>query len=162
MTIVVVAAITSATKNAKASTRRTWAGEINARVIYVLSGTSEIARVQENWLSITKLSGTRLAISYDGPILPKMSIRSGILFRIALDSDTVAQALETVAQGQVPTMSIMASVIRPLAQPCVRVPLEMLKELRGQEVSLEMAKLALVDAWETDRKTGKAALENET
>lgn len=151
----VVAVITSSMKNEEASTRHHWVGQINARVISVLSKTPEKAR-QESWLSITKFSGTKLVLQYNGPIMPKVSLRSGILFRFSLSRAEVETALEAVARDEVPILTVEAGLIRPLAQPCVRVPLDLLRELRGQEAITEAARRALVDAWGLDRRTGKA------
>ena len=47
-------------------------------------------------------------------------------------------------------------IIRPMDEPCVRVPLSILKELRGQESGIEYSRRALVRTWSEDRRTGKA------
>jgi hypothetical protein len=132
---------------------------IKARIVRVLGDRApKVSLEQEHWLSINKLTGTIVNLSYSGPILTNLSIRSGILFRLAMPAVEVEKALLAVARDEEPEVSVKEpEVIRPMNEPCVRVPLSILRELRGQEAGIEYSRRALVRTWSQDRRTGKAA-----
>lgn len=129
---------------------------VKARVIRILSESPKLSVESESWLSILKFTGTVVNLTYSGPILKNVSIRPGILFRCSLPQREVEQALEQIAQDETPELHVRPEVIRPMAEPCVRVPLSILRELRGQEAGIEYTRRALVQTWSEDRQTGKA------
>jgi hypothetical protein len=95
-------------------------------------------------------------MQYRGPLLPKMVLRSGILCRTEMPLDVANRALDELAADGTPTALFEPRLVRPLSEPCVRVPLSLLRELRGQEPSTDRQRIALVRAWGDDRKTGTA------
>jgi hypothetical protein len=103
------------------------------------------------------LVGLLMKVDYVGYLLPRMSVRSGLLFRAALPLEVAEAALDQVAKDNEPVITCQVSEIRPMAEPCVRVPLSLLRELRGQEARAEMSRRSLVKTWGEDRRTGKMA-----
>lgn len=103
------------------------------------------------------LVGSVVQISYSGNLLPNMVIKVGILFRVSLPLETANAALDDIANGVPPeyTISFTPNLIRPMTEPCVRVPLSLLRDLRGQESFAEMTRRALIKTWSEDRRTGK-------
>ena len=132
---------------------------IRARIIRILGDRApRVPLEQEHWLSINKLTGIAINLQYSGPILTNLSIRSGILFRLSVPGLEVEKALLAVANEEEPEIVVTEpEVIRPMNEPCVRVPLSILRELRGQEAGIEYSRRALVRTWSEDRRTGKAA-----
>lgn len=94
-------------------------------------------------------------VDYQGVLLPNMVVRSGILFRLGIPLEDANQALDLIADGQDPVLRLSPEVIRPMSEPCPRVPLSLLRELRGQEAGTEMSRRALLKIWSEDRRTGK-------
>ena len=88
------------------------------------------------------LTGLVLNITYNGPLVPNLSIHPGILFRVSIPLADAEKALDEVA----------------MPEPCARVPLSLLQELRGQEAGTEFSRRAIMRFWSEDRRTGKAAL----
>lgn len=102
------------------------------------------------------LIGSSVEVSYAGIMLPYMVLKVGILFRLGLPLDTANLALDEIAEGKSAVLKVQPELIRPMAEPSVRVPLSLLRELRGQEAGMEMSRRALVKAWSEDRRTGKS------
>jgi len=104
------------------------------------------------------LVGVRLVLKYQGTLLPQLALRAGVLCRVELPLAVAESLLDQIANdvlpSDIPPATVRVDVIRPLNEPCVRVPLSRLRELRGQEAGGEMCRRALVDAWSTDRRTG--------
>jgi len=151
-TIDVGAVIVSSDKTRKDG-RNHWS--VKARIFQIISRQPKVN--EDTWMSILNLTGTSLNLSYNGPYIPNMSFRSGIVFRLALSITDVEQALEAAARGETPELTVNPEVLRPLSEPCARVPLSILRELRGQEAGIEYSRRALVQAWGEDRKTGDHA-----
>lgn len=103
------------------------------------------------------LIGTTVSIKYAGVMLPHMILKVGILFRLNVPLESANAALDKIADGQEPTIDVEPQLIRPMAEPSARVPLSLLRELRGQELGTEMSRRALVKAWSEDRRTGKSS-----
>lgn len=101
------------------------------------------------------LVGTSVDVDYQGVLLPNMVARTGILFRLSIPLAAANEALDAIAEGRTPTIEVAPEVIRPMTEPCARVPLSLLRELRGQEAGTEMSRRALVKVWSEDRRTGK-------
>jgi hypothetical protein len=118
--------------------------QIRGRVVDVQAKAAERALV-----------GTTVIVEYSGILLPNMVIRTGILFRLSIPLDKVNAALDEVAEGKEASISVAPEIIRPMAEPCARVPLSLLRELRGQESGTEMSRRALVKTWSEDRRTGR-------
>jgi len=138
----------------KGEVRTHW--DIKARV--VRADGPKVSVEQDHWLSMNRLVGTLVNLHYAGPIMKNLSIRSGILFRMSLPVEAVEVALSDIVEGMEPTIMVTSSeIIRPMAEPCVRVPLSVLRELRGQEAGIESTRRALVKTWSQDRRTGNAA-----
>jgi hypothetical protein len=85
-----------------------------------------------------------------------MVLKAGILFRLGLPIESANLALDEIADGKNSVLKVQPDLIRPMAEPSVRVPLSLLRELRGQEAGMEMSRRALVKAWSEDRRTGKS------
>lgn len=102
------------------------------------------------------LIGSMVEVSYSGSMLPYMVLKVGILFRLGIPLEVANSALDEIADGKNPITKVQPDLIRPMAEPSVRVPLSILRELRGQEAGMEMSRRALVKAWAEDRRTGKS------
>ena len=102
------------------------------------------------------LIGSVVEVAYSGIMLPHMIIKVGILFRLGIPLDVANAALDDIADGKDSIVKVEPDLIRPMAEPSVRVPLSLLRELRGQEAGMEMSRRALVKAWAEDRRTGKS------
>lgn len=102
------------------------------------------------------LIGSSVEVSYAGIMLPYMVLKAGILFRLGLPIESANLALDEIADGKNSVLKVQPDLIRPMAEPSVRVPLSLLRELRGQEAGMEMSRRALVKAWSEDRRTGKS------
>jgi hypothetical protein len=103
------------------------------------------------------LINSTIEVRYKGVILQNMVLKVGILFRVSIPLDVANSALDKIAEGVEHLISIEPELIRPMAEPSVRVPLSLLRELRGQELGTEMSRRSLVKAWSEDRKTGKSS-----
>lgn len=131
--------------------------DVSARIVSPVRGPRAPIETAP-WLSVNKLSGTIVNLQYSGLLLKNLNFRPGILFRFAMSSVDVENALAEVAEGREPEITIDSpDIVRPMAEPCVRVPLSILSELRGQEARIEYGRRALVKTWSEDRRTGKAS-----
>lgn len=104
------------------------------------------------------LTGLLLKIRYNGPLVPNLSIRPGILFKVGIPVPVAEKALDEVAEERYPEIAVDPEILKAMPEPCVRVPLSLLRELRGQELGTEFSRRALVRTWSEDRRTGNAAL----
>jgi len=129
-----------------------WA--LRARVIKILSDHPKLP-ADHGWMSPLRFVGTTLNIRYAGTVLHQLRLTPGIVFRLSIPKPDVAVALEQIANDQEPELALEPDFIRPMDEPCVRVPLSVLTELRGQEAGIEYARRALVQTWSKDRRTGK-------
>lgn len=120
-----------------------------------LSITGRIVDLRVRASAERSLVGAAVKVDYQGVMLPNMVTKTGILFRLPIPLDVANQAIDQIADGAEPTISVTPDVIRPMTEPCARVPLSILRELRGQEAGTEMSRRALVKVWSEDRKTGK-------
>jgi len=101
----------------------------------------------DHWLSPLKVIGLSAEATFTGPLLPKLVLRPGILVRLAIPEAVIGAALEAYASGEAAhVMRFTTDVLRPMNEPCVRVPITLLRELRGFEARSEYARRALVDA----------------
>lgn len=116
---------------------------------------SRIVSVKAEVPAEKALIGSRLLVNYSGVLLPNMVLRTGILFRASIPLADANKALDVVAEHGSAEIQISPDIIRPMAEPCARVPLSLLRELRGQEVGTEMSRRALVKMWSEERTTGK-------
>jgi hypothetical protein len=101
------------------------------------------------------LIGSTLHVRYEGILLPNMILKTGILFRLSIPIDAANAALDSIADGNAASIIVKPTIIRPMSEPCARVPLSLLRELRGQELGTELSRRALVKTWSEDRSTGK-------
>jgi hypothetical protein len=102
------------------------------------------------------LTGATVNVKYSGVLLPYMILKIGILFRLNIPLEQANAALDEVAEGKDPVIAVEPELIRPMSEPSARVPLSLLRELRGQELGTELSRRALVKAWSEDRRTGKS------
>lgn len=116
---------------------------------------ARIVNVVTRFSAEMALVGLPLRVEYAGYLLPRMSLRSGLLFRVGIPISVAEGALDAVAEGKEPVVACTATNVKSMAEPCVRVPLSLLKELRGQEARGERSRQALVRTWSEDRRTGK-------
>lgn len=107
------------------------------------------------------LTGLLLKIRYNGPLVPNLSIRPGILFKVSIPVSVAEKALDEVAEERYPEIAVEPEILKAMPEPCVRVPLSLLRELRGQEIGTEFSRRALVRTWSEDRRTGTAALSDD-
>lgn len=114
-----------------------------------------VVDVHTRVISERALVGSVLDVEYSGVLLPNMILKTGILFRMSVPLDKLNEALDTIANGAEPTIVLTPEIIRPMAEPCARVPLSLLRELRGQEPNTERVRRALVKTWSEDRRTGR-------
>jgi hypothetical protein len=103
------------------------------------------------------LINSTIEVRYNGIMLQNMVLKVGILFRVSIPLEVANSALDKIAEGADHVISIEPELIRPMSEPSVRVPLSLLRELRGQELGTEMSRRALVKAWAEDRRTGKSS-----
>jgi hypothetical protein len=103
------------------------------------------------------LINSTIEVRYNGIMLQNMVLKVGILFRVSIPLEVANNALDKIAEGADHIISIEPELIRPMSEPSVRVPLSLLRELRGQELGTEMSRRALVKAWAEDRRTGKSS-----
>lgn len=96
------------------------------------------------------LIGQRMRLTYDGVLLAQLALKRGILFRVQMPLLLANAALDRLAQGNPTTIEFQPLFIRPMEEPCVRVPLSLLRELRGQEIGTEYSRRALVSLWNGD------------
>lgn len=101
------------------------------------------------------LIGSAVSVTYSGVLLPNMVVKTGILFRLSVPIELANAALDEIAEGRDAVIRTEPDVIRPMAEPCARVPLSLLRELRGQEAGTEMSRRALVKTWAEERRTGR-------
>jgi hypothetical protein len=116
-----------------------------------------IASVQSRMTAEKALVGFEVVLHHQGSVLPGLPLRPGVLCRAALSLEKVNEALDQIAGGldvETATVVFQPETIRPMAEPCARVPLSLLRELRGQESTTEMTRRALVKVWSEDRRTG--------
>lgn len=109
--------------------------------------TSVVAKVPAE----RALIGQRLHLSYDGVLLAQLALKRGILFRVQVPLALANDALDALANGAPKPIEFQPAFIRPMDEPCVRVPLSLLRELRGQEIGTEYGRRALVSLWSTAR-----------
>lgn len=93
------------------------------------------------------LIGQRMSLVYDGVLLAQLALKRGILFRVQMPLALANEALDKLALGQPTAVKFQPLFIRPMEEPCVRVPLSLLRELRGQEIGTEYSRRALVSLW---------------
>ena len=93
------------------------------------------------------LIGQRMSLVYDGVLLAQLALKRGILFRVQMPLALANEALDRLALGEPTAIKFQPLFIRPMEEPCVRVPLSLLRELRGQEIGTEYSRRALVSLW---------------
>ena len=117
-----------------------------------------------NWFSIYSIIGSKLMLKFttnrprgkDRVLLPNVTLGVGNLARIYLDRADIELVLDKVACSDVSVSEVAIENIYPCNTPCVRVPLSLLEELRGQEAfRAERARAAIIETWKTDRHTGR-------
>lgn len=123
---------------------------------------ARVVRVDARVPAERALVGCRLRVSFIGTLLPGLVLRPGILCVVGVPLALAEQALDEIAEERRDPLdgeplAFSTQVVRPLAEPCVRVPLSLLRELRGQEATTENVRRALVHVWSEDRRTGSAA-----
>ncbi len=117
---------------------------------------ARIVRVVAQVPAEKALTGLVLNIAYSGPLVPHLSIHPGILFRVSIPLADAEKALDGVAENQAPEIALTPDILKAMPEPCARVPLSLLQELRGQEAGTEFSRRALMRFWSEDRRTGKA------
>lgn len=118
---------------------------------------ARIVRVAAKVPAEKALTGLVLNIIYNGPMVPNLSIHPGILFRVSIPLVQAEKALDDVAAEQQPEITLTPDILKAMPEPCARVPLSLLQELRGQEAGTEYSRRALMRFWSEDRRTGKAS-----
>jgi hypothetical protein len=103
------------------------------------------------------LMGQRMHLRYDGVLLAQLALKRGILFQVQAPLALVNAALDLIAEGKEAPLRFQPLFIRPMAEPCVRVPLSLLRELRGQEIGTEYSRRALVSLWDAKDANDKNA-----
>ena len=116
---------------------------------------ARIVRVVAKVPAEKALTGLVLNISYTGPLVPNLSIHPGILFRVSIPLVEAEKALDEVAAEKQPEIALTPDILKAMPEPCARVPLSLLQELRGQEAGTEFSRRALMRFWSEDRRTGK-------
>lgn len=140
----------------QAERKRVW--DIKARIISVLADDApRLPAGDDTWMSLLKIVGSVIEIKYDGSKVKNLVFHPGMLFRIPIPEGAVETSLDQIASGKDCVLSLTPDILRPMDEPCVRVPLSLLKELRGQEAGIEYSRRALVTTWSKDRKTGHSA-----
>lgn len=119
---------------------------------------ARIVRVVAQVPAEKALTGLVLNITYNGPLVPNLSIHPGILFRVSIPLVDAEKALDEVGAEKLPEIALVPDILKAMPEPCARVPLSLLQELRGQEAGTEFSRRALMRFWSEDRRTGKAAL----
>ncbi len=111
------------------------------------------------------LIGLHITLTYSNPLHFALKLREGMLFRVGLPVDKAEKLLDSIAEN-VPLDSLSLNfepiIISPMQEPSARVPLSVLRELRGQESVTERVRQAIVHLWSVDRRTGKAQKLDET
>ena len=115
---------------------------------------ARIAQVLSRVTAERALIGFEVESIMDGFVLPGLPLRPGVLVKALIPLEIVDKALDQIAEGAPPKLEIPSTSLRCMTEPCARVPLSLLRELRGQEATTEMARRALVKVWAEDRKTG--------
>src|SRR5690606_38644939 len=90
------------------SARREDGWRIQATIVQILSDHPRISASLDPWMSLLKIIGTDLNIKYDGMPPPKVSLRTGILFRIHLDQNSLEEILGSVADNSKAAIDVAA------------------------------------------------------
>jgi hypothetical protein len=77
---------------------------------------------------------------------PRVRLQPGFLIRTELPLITVNNALDSIA-SETPdfTIKLTDTIIEPMSEPSIRIPLSLLRELRGQEWQTEQSRRVLCD-----------------
>ncbi len=117
---------------------------------------ARIINVVEKVPAERALIGCLVDLTYRGTLLPHLALKVGLLIRVGIPLVDAERHLDLIAEGNdpfvAPPLVFEALVLRPMTEPCVRVPLSLLRELRSQEFRAESVRSALVHAWTEDRK----------
>ncbi len=123
---------------------------------------ARIVQVSAKVAAERALVGVVLKMDFTGPMLPHLALKPNVLVRVGVPLDVAERALDAIATtGEEPLgekgieVQFHALQLRPMAEPCPRVPLSLLRELRGQEASTEMQRRALIYVWSKDRRPAK-------
>ena len=119
---------------------------------------ARIIRVTAKVPAEKALTGLVLNIVYNGPLVPNLAVLPGILFRVAIPLVEAEKALDEVAAETQPEIALVPDILKAMPEPCARVPLSLLQELRGQETGTEFSRRALMRFWSEDRRTGKTSV----
>ena len=111
-----------------------------------------ITHVQTRVTSEKALVGAEVVLLHEGSVLPGLPLRTGLLCRATISLEEANLMLDQVAELQESPLEVRPSAIRPMNEPCARVPLSLFRELRGQESNTEMSRRALVKVWSEDRR----------
>lgn len=106
------------------------------------------------------LIGLPLTITFGRTPHSDIVLKPGILFRVGIPVEIAEGVLDAIAAEDDATADkfqavFEAEMLRPMAEPCVRIPLSLLKALRSQEPRAEASRQALLMLWAKDRWTGK-------
>ena len=103
----------------------------------------------EEWMSPLRLGGMPVTVITDKKAVPHQipPLRKGSLFTCSVGHDVVEYLLNCALVGEIDETPVVTSGIQPVHEPCVRVPLSVLRELRGQEGTTEAARSAIVSVW---------------
>ena len=126
-----------------------------ASIVYSSSWRDKKATFEE-WMSPLRLSGMPISVTTDKKSLPRQMppLRKGSLFVCSVEQSLIEYLLECVLSYMVPDAPLVTSDIQPVSEPCVRVPLSVLRELRGQEGTIEATRSAIVSVW-NKKSTGE-------
>jgi hypothetical protein len=77
---------------------------------------------------------------------PNVMLRGGYLVRANLLADVVREALAAGGPDQLPIEGALMS----MREPCARVPISLLRALRGQQTSQDQSRLALISLFDRE------------
>lgn len=95
------------------------------------------------------LVGSSVVIQYAGRILPNQVLKQGLLFTVDVPISEVNALLDARVAGALP-LHLPVVAISPMKEPCVRVPISLLTELRGQVAATEMSRQAITSIWKSN------------
>lgn len=113
-----------------------------------------VVRIDAKAAAEWSLVGLQVRIQFEDAAKPHLVLKSGILVRVTLGIDAVNGIINRIADGS-DYEELTVTDLRPLNEPCVRIPLSLFSMLRGQDATSEYERRALETAWSQDRRTGR-------
>ena len=131
----------------------------NAGGVWMVHG--RVVDVDNKVPAETALCGVRVRVMYRGPMKKHLVFKAGIVLQIGIPLPIAEKVLDIIGDGTEP-MDIVIEAFEVLAihlvsEPCARVPISILREMRGFSPKTEMSRRAILQVWSEDRKTGTKA-----